>query len=156
MRTICQTLAVSALLASCLFAGAMVLEIGNPSANPEAQAKYAVLVARLTACHSPEKTILTAEAEGLVNGARTSIPLKVIPLSAAGTFAVAREWPAEGSWVVKLIASNPEYKDYVSATLVPVEKDRLQWTGIKRYYHGPTDREVADMLGGGTGKLARQ
>jgi hypothetical protein len=156
MRTLCQTLATSIILASSLFAGAMVLELGRPSANPEAQAKHAILVARLTACHAPEKTTLAAEAEGLVNGVRTSIPLKIIPLSTAGTFGVAREWPEQGTWVVKLIATNPEYQNYSSAALVPLDRDGAVWAAIKRYNHAPTDTEVAALLGGGAGKMARQ
>lgn len=88
-------LLVLSMLAGPLFAGSLALEIGNPSANPEALAKHAVLVARMTACTSPEKTTVTASAEGIVDGTRKSIPLKIVALSTAGTYAVVREWPAE-------------------------------------------------------------
>jgi hypothetical protein len=126
-----KPLLLLSLLAAPLFAGALVLEIGNPSANPEAAAKHAVLVARMTACKSPEKTTVTARAEGLVNGTRQSIPLKVIPLSTAGTYAVTKEWPAEGTWTVRMIATNPDYKDYATSVVVPIENGALQWAGVK-------------------------
>ena len=74
-------------------AGALLLEVADPQANPEARARHAIVVARTTACMSPEKTTVTATAEGIVNGQRRSIPLKVMNLATPGTFAVAREWP---------------------------------------------------------------
>jgi hypothetical protein len=117
-------------LAAPLFAGALVLQIGNPSANPEALARHAVLVARMSACRSPEKTTVTATAEGTVNGTRRTIPLKILPLSTAGTFAVTREWPAEGSWVVRMVATNPDYKNYAPTVLVPFDNGQLRWAGV--------------------------
>ena len=122
-------LLVLSMLAAPLFAGALVLEIGNPSANPEAVAKHAVLVARMTACKSPEKTTITASAEGIVDGMRKSIPLKIVPLSTAGTYAFTREWPAQGSWAVRMVATNPDYKDYAASVLVPMDNGALQWAG---------------------------
>lgn len=107
-------------LVAPLFAGALLLEVGNPASNPEALKNHAILAARITACHSPGETTLTATAEGLVNGMRKSIPLKVISLSTAGTFAVTREWPNEGIWVIQLVATNPEYRDYATSVLVPI------------------------------------
>jgi len=135
------------MLAAPLFAGALLVEIGNPAANTEAQAKHAVLVARITACHSPEKTVLSATAEGLLNGVRKSIPLKVIPFSTAGTFGVGRQWPSQGSWIVKIIATNPDYKNYATSALVPFENDHFEWGAIKHYSHAPTDAELAAVLG---------
>ena len=136
-----------AMLAAPLFAGALVLDIGNPSANPEAVAKQAVLVARMTACKSPEKTTVTASAEGIVDGMRKSIPLKIVPLSTAGTYAITREWPPQGSWVVRMVATNPDYKDYTASVLVPLDNGALQWAGVKHYYHAPpAEADIAAVL----------
>jgi hypothetical protein len=124
-----------------------VLDIGNPSANQEAVAKHAVLVARMTACNSPEKTTVTASAEGVVDGMRKSIPLKIVPLSTAGTYAITREWPTEGSWAVRMVATNPDYKDYTASVLVPLDNGALQWASVKHYYrHPPAEAEVAAVL----------
>jgi hypothetical protein len=125
-----KRLLILPMLAAPLFAGALVLQIGNPSANPEALARHAVLVARMSACRSPEKTTVTATAEGTVNGTRQTIPLKIVPLSTAGTFAVTREWPAEGTWVVRMVATNPDYKNYAPTVLVPFENGQLRWAGV--------------------------
>jgi hypothetical protein len=145
-KEIMKHLIVLSILAAPLFAGALVLEIGNPSANPEAVAKHAALVARMTACTSPEKTTVTASAEGVVDGMRKSIPLKIVPLSTAGTYAVAREWPA-GTWAVKMVATNPDYKDYAASVLVPVENGALRLASVKHYYRiAPAEPEVAAIL----------
>jgi hypothetical protein len=134
------------ILAVPLFAGALALEIGNPASNPEALKNHAILVVRTTACHSPAQTKVVATAEGMVNGTRKSIPLKVITLSAAGTFAVAREWPEQGTWAIKLVATNPEYRDYVTSVLVPVRNDSVQLSSAKHYFHAATDAEVSLAL----------
>jgi hypothetical protein len=146
MKTLLKPLFALSILAAPLFAGALLLEIGNPAANREALAKQAVLVARITACHSPEKTTVTATAEGLVNGVRSSIPLKVIALSTAGTFAVAREWPEQGTWAVKMTATNPDYKDYATSVVIPIQKNLVQLSTVKHYSHAATSAEVSAAL----------
>jgi hypothetical protein len=146
MKSLWRPLLISCMLAAPLFAGALMLEVGNPALNPEALKNRAVLVARITACHSPEKTTVSATAEGVVNGVRQSIPLKVISLSTAGTFAITHEWPEQGNWAIKMIATNPEYKDYATSVLVPVHKDSVQLSTAKHYFHAATDAEVSLAL----------
>jgi hypothetical protein len=146
MKLFCKPLFALSILTIPLFAGALLLEVGNPPSNPEAMKNHAVLVARITACHSPGETTVTATAEGVVNGMRKSIPLKVISLSTAGTFAVTREWPNEGTWAIKLVATNPEYRDYATSVLVPIRSDSVQLSAAKHYFHKPTDAEVSLAL----------
>jgi hypothetical protein len=134
------------ILATPLLAGALVLQVGDPAANQEALARHAVLVARVTACHSPEKTAVVATAEGVLNGTRKTVPLKVIPLSTAGAFAVTRQWPEEGVWAVKMIATNPDYKDYATGVIVPLHNNTVQWAAVKHYFHAPTESEVSNSL----------
>ena len=154
MRTFWKTLlAVS--IATPIFAGALTLEIGNPANSPEAKAKHVVLLARITACHSPEKTDITATAEGLVDGSRKSIPLTVIRLSTPGTFGVAREWPDQGVWAVQMIATNPDYKNYATGILAPVERDFIRWAAVKHYFHAPAAAEIGSVLGGESMARAR-
>lgn len=146
MRTAVTSIAAIFAVGVPLLAGALVVEIGNPATNPEALSKHAVLVARTTACHSPGKTLLTATAEGVTDGQRRSIPLKLISLSTPGTFAVTREWPSSGTWVIKIVARNPEYQNYATAALVPFEGNSAQWASIEHLFHEPTGEEVAAML----------
>jgi hypothetical protein len=146
MRSPWKSLVALSILATPLFAGALRLEVGNPATNQEALAHHAVLMAWTTACHSPEKTTITATAEGVVNGMRKSIPLKVFSLSAPGSFAITREWPNEGSWAIKMVATNPEYKDYATSAVVPIQNNAAQLEAAKRYSHAPTETELSVSL----------
>jgi hypothetical protein len=146
MKIFWKSLFVLGILTIPLIAGALVLEVGNPASNPEALKNHAVLVARMTACHSPGETTVAATAEGMVNGIRKSIPLKVIALSTAGTFAVAREWPEQGTWAIKLVATNPEYKNYATSVLVPIRSDSVQLSSAKHYFHAASEAEVSLAL----------
>jgi len=146
MRRKILTVLISTALAAPLFAGALTLEAGDPKANPEAQAKNAVVVARITACHSPEKTVVKATAEGLVGGKRETIPLNVMSLSTPGTYAVSRQWPREGVWTIRLVATNPDYKDYATGMVVPLKNDMYTGTGAKQFFHAPTEDEVNTSL----------
>jgi hypothetical protein len=146
MKTLWKPLLAVGILTLPLLAGALLLEVGNPALNAEARQNHAVLVARITAYHSPGETNVAATAEGVVNGMRKSISLKVISLSVAGTFAVVRAWPEEGKWAIKLVATNPQYRDYAAGVLVPIRNDSVQFSEAKHYFHAPTEAEVSLAL----------
>ncbi|HEY7304263.1 MAG TPA: hypothetical protein VH601_09125 [Bryobacteraceae bacterium] len=139
------TLTAASLTAVSLVAGTFVLEIGRPSANPEAQAKHAVLVVRSAACAHPEKTNITGNAEGVVNGKRRTIPLTLVPLSGAGSFAVTRQWPTEGKWVLTLVAANSDYEWHPSA-IVSVTGSSADFAQVKRANQAPTVEEIEAAL----------
>jgi hypothetical protein len=141
-----RTILVLSLLAAPLWAGAIRVEVSDTATNPEARQKQAVLVARITACLGLDKTVLTATAEGVVDGKHRSIPLKLIPLSEAGSFAIKREWPQQGAWTVKLLGSYPEHKGYVMGMLVPFDKETAQLNAVRRFTHAPNDTEVMASL----------
>ena len=128
-----------------LVAGGFALQIGKPSANPEAQAKNALLVVRGYACAAPEKTTVSAKAEGVVNGKRESIPLKLISLSGESTYALTRQWPAEGKWVVTLVEANPRFKSQPSA-IVKIDGNSIDWAGITRLPRPPSSQEIEVAL----------
>ena len=50
----------------------------------------------------PELSAVSGTAEGLVDGARRSIPLKLEATSTPGVFAVRKQWPSEGTWALKI------------------------------------------------------
>ena len=135
-----------AAVAAPLFAGALTLQIADPAGNAEAKQNGAVLVARITACHSPGKTVVSASAEGLVDGKRQTIAVKVIPLATPGTFAVRRDWPAQGNWAVRLTASNPDYKDYQTGLIVPMNGDTFEWTAVQHLYRQPLAQDADAVL----------
>jgi hypothetical protein len=146
MRTSITSVAAIVAVGLPLLAGTLMVEVGNPVANPEALTKHAVLVVRTTACRSPEKTSLTATAEGVIDGQRRSIPLKLIPLSTPGTFAVTREWSSTGTWIVKVVARNPEYQNHATGALVRFDGSSAQWASVKHYFHEPSVEDVDGML----------
>jgi hypothetical protein len=131
--------------AMSLVAGGFALQLGKPSANPEAQAKNAVLVVRGYACAAPEKTTISATGEGVVNGRRESIPLKLIPLSGESTYAVTREWPTQGKWVISVVQTNPRFSSRPSA-IVKVSGDSVDWAGITRLSAPPSPEQVDAAL----------
>jgi hypothetical protein len=45
---------------------------------------------------------VSGTAEGLVNGVRRSMPLRIDTTSRPGVFAVRKQWPAEGTWVLRI------------------------------------------------------
>lgn len=147
MRRVVDRSTAALLCALPLIAGALTVDVGNPAANPEALSKGAALVMRTMACRFPEKTTITATAEGIVDGKRQTVALKLIPLSNPGTFAITHEWPSSGTWAVKIVAKNPEYKDYVTGALVSVKDNSVAWESVRHCFHEPTDAEVASMLG---------
>ena len=45
---------------------------------------------------------LTGSAEGLVEGARRSVALRFDPTNEPGVYAVRRQWPSGGTWVLRI------------------------------------------------------
>src|SRR5947209_4930454 len=112
MRTVTNLLPVLSILAVHAYGGALVLRVSNPAAALDSQARHALVIASTTACRSPEKTSVTAFAEGIQDGVRRSLPLKVFRLSEPGSFAVSGPLPGTGYWLIRVTATNPDYKDY--------------------------------------------
>ena len=90
-------------LASGAMAGGFGLSARRSTDHP--QVKQGVLLVQVEGCHGPGATV-TATAEGIVNGSRRSLPLRLtkVGTDAAGnvTYALRRQWPATGVWVLSL------------------------------------------------------
>ena len=128
-----------------LLAGGFYLELGNPAANSDPKAKGAVLVTRFTGCHEPEKGVLEAVAVGVVNGQRQTLPLRVTALSQSGMYAVARQWPTEGKWVVQLTGRHPQH-NVPTSLLVRVKGDSFERKDAKYMMRLATPQELAELL----------
>jgi hypothetical protein len=137
--------AVAVAMAASLIAGGFLLQVGNPSANPEAKAQHAVLVVRGYACSDPEKTTISATAHGTVNGKSETLPLKLIPLSGQNTYAITRQWPQQGEWLITLVGSNPNFQ-WQPADIVHVQGDSVDVASIRQLSHAPTAMEVEAAL----------
>lgn len=81
--------------------------------------KNAQLLVRAVGCHEPAKADISASAEGVVNGKRQSIKLKMRPV-AAGAYAIERQWPSSGTWAIAITGS---YRGQIRSALVEVGKD---------------------------------
>ena len=86
-------------IAVSLVAGGFHLSLEKPIKESSLQTKDAVLLVRLYGCHQPEDALVSATAEGLVKSRRQTINLKLHPVS-KGLFAIQRQWPKEGAWLV--------------------------------------------------------
>jgi hypothetical protein len=49
---------------------------------------------------------LTATAQGLVNGVRRSMPVRMDTTSRPGIFAVRKQWPSDGTWLLQITLYN--------------------------------------------------
>ena len=145
-RILKQSLALAAMSVVASWAGALLLEISKPEANPEAKSMNAVLVARTTACHDPAKSKLTASLVREEGGEFRRTPLKVMALQAPGAFAVVGTVPP-GS-VVDLAVTNPEYKNYEPRVLIRSDSNGVQWSSVRRFFStAPTDSDMKSILG---------
>jgi hypothetical protein len=84
--------------------GQFMFEVANPAAAQGFVSKTASFVFRTTGCAEPDKASVSATAEGFENGARRSLPLKVMPSAKPGVYAVFQQW-SSGRWVVVLKGS---------------------------------------------------
>jgi hypothetical protein len=127
MKQMQRLLALSVVMP--LLGGGFYLELGTPSASQDPKAKGAVVLAHFIGCHEPEKGVLTATAEGLVRGKRETIALQPVAMEKAGLFAIQRQWPAEGKWVLRLVGKHPGVS-VATTTLVRVTREGFDRGGM--------------------------
>ena len=75
-------------------------QAGGAGVNVE-RAKDGKYVIHSFACTGPTSVSIVATAEGVVNGERKSIPLKLKPMKEPGLYQFERTWPAQGTWLVR-------------------------------------------------------
>ncbi len=93
------------------------LEIGHPIAgSTSTKMTKAVLMVRGLACDDPASIRMSGTAEGVVNGARRSMPLELAE-TAPGVFAVPR--PPNGQWVLNLMGTCPG-RNATASAVVPL------------------------------------
>jgi hypothetical protein len=86
------------------FSGGFYLRAELPPASSDPALKDAVLVVRPDGCREPSMAKLTATAEGLLDGERTTRQVRLRPIT-RGQYAITRQWPSEGDWVLKVTAT---------------------------------------------------
>jgi hypothetical protein len=136
-------LALTAGTALAAYAGGFWISIQNPSTLKDAAAKNAVVLVRADGCHNPAEANITATAEGLVNGVRRSIPLKLEPVSQPATFAITRQWPAEGVWVLNLTGT---YLGRDAGALVRITPGKFEKESARLFQRKVTAAEIDAAL----------
>jgi hypothetical protein len=89
-------------VAALAFAQEFTFTIGSPVASADSRSKLAAFVFRTEGCTDVATAQVGGTAEGLVQGTRTSVALKLTAMSTPGVYAVYPNWPAGGDWVVNL------------------------------------------------------
>ena len=117
--------------------------IGNPVASQDFQFKTAAFVFRTEGCADPAKSQISGTAEGLLKGARRSVPLKVAAMATAGVYAVYQNWPAEGEWVVNLKGT---CRDANAGAIVPIGPKGFIRKSAKFFPRPATDAEIETSL----------
>ena len=116
MRYTIQGLALALALTSSL--GGLAYA-GGSTAMVEGPMKDGTYLVRAAHCGEPASMSVTATAEGVVKGARRSLPIKLTSTKEKGVYQFARTWPSEGNWIVRLA---PAGRDR-AVTLVAIASD---------------------------------
>jgi hypothetical protein len=137
------------LMFTSLAAQSFTLQVGPPVAGNAPVAKKAVFVVRPGGCPDASSAHITATAEGVVNGVRQSVPLKVAMLPTRGVHAVDKQWPDAGVWIVNIVGTCAGQTAGALVTLGP--KNSYQREGVKLVAHEPTKQEIDASLKALTG-----
>ena len=130
-------------IAALALAQGFTFTIGNPVASQDFRAKGAVFVFRVEGCADAAKAQISATSEGLVNGARRSVTLKLAPISKPGVYAVYQNWPAEGAWVVTLKGT---CADANAGAIIPIGPKGFSRESAKFFPRPATDTEIDSSL----------
>jgi hypothetical protein len=130
-------------MAALAFAQQFTFSIGSPVAAQDFRAKAAAFVFRTQGCADPAKSQIRATAEGLVNGARRSVALKVETMSKPGVYALYQTWPAEGHWVVNLRGS---CHDANAGAIIPIGPKGFLRESAKFFPRAATNVEIETSL----------
>ena len=128
---------------------AFTLQVGPPVAGNAPLAKNSLFVVRPGDCPDPAAAQITARAEGLVAGARRTLPLTITPLQTPGVHAVKKEWPDGGAWIVNVVVACGGKTSGALVTLGP--KNSYRREGVKMVPHEPTEQEIDASLKALTG-----
>jgi hypothetical protein len=121
-----------------------MLQVGPPIAGQAQPAKGSLLVVRPAGCADLASAQISATAEGLVDGTRRSVPLKLAPLPKAGVHAVPKEWPKGGVWIVSLVGTCADKT--VGAIVAVGSSFDYKRQSVKLLGHRPTAAEIDASL----------
>src|SRR5580658_2394843 len=113
-RKVILMLAASSILSAEDFS----LTIGSPvAAGVATKIKGGVFAVRLEQCENTAKSQIVGTAEGVVGGARKTVPLQLVSTASPNVYVVPETWSNEGAWVVSLKATCVNAK---AGAIVPI------------------------------------
>ena len=110
-------------VASPLLAGPPWITIEYPGNPFDPQARDAFLVVHAFHHNTPVGLPVSGTAEGVVNGKRRTITLQFQPLRREGAFALTKQWPDEGRWLLALHVTQGEGEWNTATALVRLAAD---------------------------------
>jgi hypothetical protein len=129
--------------ATLMLAEGFGFSIGSPVAAQDFQSKTAAFVFRTEGCADPAASQIGGTAEGLVQGKRRSVALKMMMTSRPGVYAVYQNWPPEGGWVVRLSGMCGKAN---AGAIVPIGAKGFIRESSKFFSRPATDPEVDEAL----------
>jgi hypothetical protein len=120
------------------------LQIGPPIAGNAQPAKASLFVVRSGGCPDPNAAQIRATAEGIVDGARRSVPLTLRSLPTPGVHAVPKDWAQGGVWIVSLVGSCGTKTAGAIVSLGPTGDYRRE--AVKLLVHPPSAAEIDASL----------
>ena len=124
-------------------AAEFTFSIANPVAAQDFRFKTAAFVFRTEGCADSVKPQIGGTAEGLANGVRSSVALKVVETSKPGVYAVVQNWPGEGAWVVALKGA---CADANAGAIVPIGPHGFIRESAKFYPRPAAKAEIEQSL----------
>lgn len=100
-----RAVVIATWIASPAMAQDFSLQVGPPVAGNGQPAKGSLLVVRPGGCADPASVQITATAEGIVDGTRRSVPLRLLALQNPGVHAVPKDVANRGVWVINLVGT---------------------------------------------------
>jgi hypothetical protein len=130
--------------APAMFAEDFVLQVGPPIAGNAQPAKTSMFVVRPGGCGDPAAARITGTGEGIVDGVRRSVPLKLVALSTPGVYAVSRNWDSAGVWIVSLVGTCAGKTAGAIVSIGP--RDNYRRESVKLLAHRATPAEIDESL----------
>jgi hypothetical protein len=137
-RSLITAASTAVLLATAAFATPAIakwppwLSIESPVNPYDASARGALLLVHASFREGVSQlSDVSGSAEGIVNGARRSVPLRFESTGRANIYALRRQWPTEGRWVLKIALRNTtavvsiDPDGSVGSVQVPTERNAM-------------------------------
>jgi len=99
------------------------ISIEYPPSPYDRVTREALLLVNAYHHFTPVGLPVSGTAEGIVDGKRRSVRLEFDRTSRAGVYALRKQWPSEGSWVLSLAVTQGEGEHNTAGALVTLDRE---------------------------------